>query len=251
MTATLKKYLFLIGSAITIFINYLAVALPINNVTTAQVSDKFFTTLTPAGFTFGIWGLIYGGLVVISFLIITNQYKISDKGLGYFLLSCLANCLWIFSWQYFHLLICAILLLVLVFANYKTYEELNKVEKSTERTIITSWYLIYLGWTIVASIINITSFLQYDFNFGNLVANDQATWGVIVLFVGLAINLVFSLKKQNITTLMVFFWALLGIQAAQTNTILNVGIDILYFLVIFSTVLVLLDYNKEQKEDIK
>ena len=246
MLSQLKKYLFLLGSAITIYINYLAVALPINNVSTAEVSDKFYTVLTSAGFTFAIWGVIYTGLVFISILIAANQYKISDKGLVYFLLSCLSNCLWIFSWQYYHLFISSVLLVALVVLNTLTYLELNKPENSAKKTVITSLYLIYLGWSIVAAVINITAVLKYDFVWRNLSLDTQAIWGSLVLFIALGINLVFGLKKNNVTTLLVFLWAITGIQSAQSNSIIDNAVTVLYVLTVISIGYVL--YQRDKPE---
>ena len=47
-----------------LIINYLANALPINNLNTGQISDKFGVLFKPAGYAFSIWGLIYLGLLV-------------------------------------------------------------------------------------------------------------------------------------------------------------------------------------------
>jgi translocator protein len=228
MFSNIYKYLFLVGSAVTIFINYLSVSLPLNNVTTANVSDKYYTILTPAGFTFSIWGLIYTGLVVISFLIITDKFKVTRAAVGYFLLSCIVNCVWIFSWHNFQLLLCAFLLLLLVFLNYMTYTELNKSEKNSTRTLVTSWYLIYLGWTIVAAVINVTSYLQYGAGFDSFEPFVQGVLGGGVLVVAFLINTLFSQKYSNYTTLLVFVWAMWGILNAHSyNTVLAITIYVL------------------------
>ena len=42
--------------------NYLATALPINGVTQKELSAEYQIFLTPAGYVFAIWGLIYLGL---------------------------------------------------------------------------------------------------------------------------------------------------------------------------------------------
>lgn len=45
--------------ALVITINALANALPINGITSGAVSDRYPTFVTPAGYVFAIWGVIY------------------------------------------------------------------------------------------------------------------------------------------------------------------------------------------------
>ena len=47
----------------TIAVNGLANALPINGQQTGEISDRFQTYFTPAGYVFSIWGVIYLGLL--------------------------------------------------------------------------------------------------------------------------------------------------------------------------------------------
>ena len=45
----------------TIVVNGLASALPLNDQTTGEISDRFQVYFVPAGYVFSIWGLIYLG----------------------------------------------------------------------------------------------------------------------------------------------------------------------------------------------
>jgi hypothetical protein len=42
-----------------VIVNYLAVALSLNNKTTGELSDQHPNLFVPPGFTFSIWGVIY------------------------------------------------------------------------------------------------------------------------------------------------------------------------------------------------
>lgn len=53
------KLMVLISYLIMIVVNALANILPINNLTTGQVSDSFPNLFAPIGLTFSIWGVIY------------------------------------------------------------------------------------------------------------------------------------------------------------------------------------------------
>ena len=48
----------------TVIVNLLANALPLNGKTTAAISDSYPTLVTPAGYVFSIWGVIYTLLFV-------------------------------------------------------------------------------------------------------------------------------------------------------------------------------------------
>jgi hypothetical protein len=62
-TRTLRPVLNLLAVIVTIAINGLADALPINNLGTGEISDRFQVYFVPAGYVFAIWGLIYLGLL--------------------------------------------------------------------------------------------------------------------------------------------------------------------------------------------
>jgi hypothetical protein len=50
--------------ALVILLNVLSNALPINGQTMPEISAKYPSLFTPAGFTFSIWGVIYLSLLI-------------------------------------------------------------------------------------------------------------------------------------------------------------------------------------------
>ncbi|MGF7031075.1 hypothetical protein J2T17_001981 [Paenibacillus mucilaginosus] len=57
------RWLNVAGLLAVLVLNYLANALPLNNLTTSQISAMFPVRNTPASYAFSIWGLIYALLV--------------------------------------------------------------------------------------------------------------------------------------------------------------------------------------------
>lgn len=53
---------------LTIVMNGLANALPLNGQLTGEISDRFKVFFVPAGYVFSIWGIIYLGLIVFRFI---------------------------------------------------------------------------------------------------------------------------------------------------------------------------------------
>jgi hypothetical protein len=91
--------------------NTVAIVLPLNGVTTKELSDTFTTLITPAGFTFSIWSIIYVGLLIITFAILIGKIKLPKITLSRFVLSSLCNGLWIVAWHYGNLHFSMILML--------------------------------------------------------------------------------------------------------------------------------------------
>lgn len=90
----------LISTIFMIVMNTLAVMLPLNGITTKELSDTLSTLITPAGFTFAIWSLIYLSLIVLTLAIVLKKIHLPDRVMVLYILSALANGLWIVAWHY-------------------------------------------------------------------------------------------------------------------------------------------------------
>jgi hypothetical protein len=69
---------------------------------TAQISDAYPTLITPAGYVFAIWGIIYvllGVFVVFQALPSQKDKEYQKKIDWLFILSSLFNIVWLFLWQ--------------------------------------------------------------------------------------------------------------------------------------------------------
>ena len=114
------------GLCLVLVVNALANILPINGYNTGQVSGFYPNFFVPAGFTFGIWGIIYLlliGFVFCSLFAAFGKFNEAAKKAihsagPYFLVTCLLNAGWILAWHYLYLglsvLIMFAFLLVLV-----------------------------------------------------------------------------------------------------------------------------------------
>jgi uncharacterized membrane protein len=70
------KFFVLIGFVQMLTINYLANILPINGITTGDLSDKLKNLFTPQGATFVIWGVIY---LLLLIFVLRVQFRAIDK----------------------------------------------------------------------------------------------------------------------------------------------------------------------------
>ena len=82
--------------------NGLANALPLNGLNTGEITDRFDVYFVPAGYVFSIWGLIYLGLILFAVYqaLPAGQSNPRLAQLGFlFVLSCVANIVWLFLWH--------------------------------------------------------------------------------------------------------------------------------------------------------
>ena len=150
-----RAVLVIIATAGVIVFNWLAALGYINHTAPDVISYLHPTIITPAGYAFSIWSLIYIGLIAFSI------YQALPKNLERFrgirtvyIFSCLLNCAWIYSWHHEMLLACLgiiiALLATLLFINIKV----RNGESYTEYWTVSAPFGIYFGWVTAAAIIN-------------------------------------------------------------------------------------------------
>ncbi len=201
-----------------IIINALANILPINGVTTGDVSNSYANLFAPAAFTFTIWGAIY----FLLGLYILYQWGLLDKDKNKlkksliqkisipFIISSISNFFWIFAWHYnaifISLILMIIILICLIFINL-----IIKKEKLTKKEwfFISVPFSVYFGWITIATVANITTWLV---SIGwNGFGISEAVWTVFILLVAVGIGLSVVWRYKDIVYGLVFIWAYIGI----------------------------------------
>jgi len=209
----------LLGFIGTVVVNALATTLPINNITTGELSDLYPNLFVPAGLTFAIWGLIYVLLgIFVIYPLIPSVRRDAQKvdfvqRIGpLFFISCLANIGWIYAWHYKIVPLSLALMLILFGSLLAIYLRLNvgrSEAPKTEKYLVHLPFSVYLGWITIATIANATALLV-DINWGTFGLGEQF-WAVAVIIVGIAIALSILFTRKDIFYCLVVDWALLGI----------------------------------------
>jgi hypothetical protein len=212
-----------ISSASLLFalvMNFLANYLPLNNITTAEVSDQYYSIFTPAGFTFIIWGVIYISLALFMVFIIkgviSNEERpkriISEIG-WYFAASSLFNGIWIVTWHYQRMLLSLIMIIGLLFSLLALYFKFKNSEIRPGSYLIP--FSIYLGWATVATIANIVTF-EISVNWNRFGLPPEG-WLTVLLLLVLGVSAYFVLRQKDASYGLVIVWALTGITVARWN----------------------------------
>lgn len=215
MKSTVRQIAIVVTTLATLIVNGLANALPINGLTTGEVSDQFETYFVPAGYVFSIWGLIYIGLIAYTIYQALPAQRENPRlaRVGWWVvLANIANAAWLFLWHHERFPLTLVLMFILLFALLLIYEglragtaDISPVERWTVRVP----FSIYLGWVSVATIANVSDVL-YFVGWGQFGLSAEA-WMVIMLGVVVALAWVMSLRRADLAFLAVFLWALAGI----------------------------------------
>jgi benzodiazapine receptor len=205
----------------TIVVNGLANALPLNGVTTGEVSNRFDVYFVPAGYVFSIWGLIYAGLVAYAVYqaLPTQKENPRLRRVGYlFVLSCGANIGWLFLWHYEQISLTLwpkVALLLLLIGIYQ-FLEIGRTQVSAAETwLVRAVFSVYLGWITVATIANATTVL-YNAGWDGFGITPEA-WAVIMLIAGAVITSAVTLTRGDMAYALVTLWAFVGISAKHTD----------------------------------
>lgn len=213
-----------IALIITLVINYLSNTGIFNGNTMATVSARYQNYFTPAGYAFSIWGLIYLGLIAFVIYQAHDLFNKSAKDwpvaeIGWwFVISCVANSLWVFAWLYDYIGLSVIIMIVLLFSLIKiilkTRMELDNLP--LKKIAFVWWpFCLYSGWITVALVADIAAWLtkiQWK-GFGL----SGIAWAVIMIIIAGIINLIVTWNRNMREYALVGSWALVAIAVANRN----------------------------------
>jgi len=226
MNLQTKRILMIISLLVTLIVNGLANALPINGLTTGQVSDRYPVLFVPAGYVFSIWGLIYLALIVFAIYILTKRglaNQIIDSITWWFVSANIFNAAWIFFWHYELFPITLVMMLGLLVSLIVIYLKLGigKTKRDlVEKLVVATPFSIYLGWITVATVANVAQLLYVSGWRGGPIS--QPIWTIIMIVIATLIGALMVFLRNEIGYPLVLTWAFVGIwvkQQGNTNVV--------------------------------
>lgn len=212
----------ILAFGLTLVVNAMATSIPLGGQTPPEISARYPSLFTPAGFTFSIWGIIYLGL----FLFVIYQSlpgQRNSEALGKidtpFKISCLANAAWILAWHYNFLILSVLIMLIILASLVGIYRKFDHNDASTtlgERVLVQLPFRLYTAWITVATIANIST-VQNAMGFDN-VGTDAVTWTLLKLALAGAVGATIAVRKADAAFILVIAWAAYGISAKQAAT---------------------------------
>jgi hypothetical protein len=223
-----RQLIILAAFVVTVVVNGMAVGLPLNGQSTAEISDRYHTLVTPAGYVFAIWSVIYLLQLVFSVYQALPDRRTDPwlRRIGYLpALVGILNAGWLVLWHYNAFALTVPVMVALLLTLIAIYLRLGIGERPVDGWLdllaVRLPWSVYLGWITIATIANIATtlvWLEWD-GFG--IAPEA--WAVAVLAVGVLIAAAVSLTRRDLGYALVIVWAYVGIAVEQVDVTLVAG----------------------------
>ena len=209
----LRQIVNVVATIITVIFNVFSTTIFGRSV--GEISDQHPVLITPAGYAFAIWGIIYAGLIAFAIYQALPAQRTNPRlrRIGYYyVVSCIGNVAWEYVWLHEQINLSLIMMFVIFVSLLLIYlrVDINRENVSTaESWCVNAPFGLYLGWITVASIVNVSVVLvQIGWNgFGM----SPVTWTILLLCVALAIGLFVGWRCRDIVYLAVFAWSFIAI----------------------------------------
>ncbi|KAG7159270.1 uncharacterized protein LOC121877691 [Homarus americanus] len=215
---------------------------------TGDVSNQLFTCITPAGYTFIIWSIIYTALVLIVIYAISllllrvdgvKAWKHGGAVSFSFMLVLAVNLIlnvgWLFAWDAVNATASFIILLLVAVTNIiaislSAYSFARVASSLYQKSKFHFWSGIlvingmglYVTWTIIAALLNVTIFFMYEVK----VDSNGVCLGVLIfllvsfIFWFILENAVFTVFANPLLThYIVLLWAIVGVYVEQKDSV--------------------------------
>lgn len=219
MNNSLQRAAVIVFLLTTLVFNALANILPINGLTTGGVSDDIPSLFTPAGYVFSIWGVIYLALILYAVFQALDAQRSNprlNKTGWWFVVSCIANIAWLFSWHYLQFPLSMLAMLALLASLIIIYQLLEtgcSQVTLAEQLLVRVPFSIYLGWISVATIAN-AAVVLLTLNWNGFGLPPQ-TWTAVVITVAALLGALMSWFRHDWVYGLVLVWAFTGIAVKQ------------------------------------
>lgn len=235
----LRQFLVVFSVVTMIVMNYLSNARAFGGLTNGEVSDKYHTLITPAGYAFSIWSIIFLGLFAFAIYqaLPSQQTNPRFRAVGWWVvLNMLCNAIWSPLFNNERIGVALIVILVMLFSVAIIEQrllmrprvpvvapDLDATLPESPAPVVETWltripFSIYFGWLTVATILNIAVYLKAtEFE---LLNTSEETWAIGVLIVGLVVGAWLFNRYRSVAYILVFAWAYVAIGVEQEDSLL-------------------------------
>jgi hypothetical protein len=165
-----------------IYLNYLGASGAVGGLDMGELSRKYDTLITPAGYAFSIWGFIYLLLMMLTAFQWIRR-KDSDATVHqvtrfWLPVSHLANGAWVLVWSLEWLWLSVLVMVILLTALIKMAARVATMQEkhqSSNFIFVGLPIAVYIGWISIATVVNIAAVL------GHYQLFPEANWAVILI----------------------------------------------------------------------
>ena len=209
----MRSILVLVATIGVIAFNWMAATGRLAGVSSADVSAKYPTIITPAGWAFSIWTLIYVGLLAFSIyqLLPANVVRFRPFRSVY-IFSCALNCAWLYFWHAEQIAICFVVLIALCLTLLVINYLLREPETFADNWLAKAPFGIYFGWSTAAVLVNLVVMLKF-LNV-SLTPSTETYLAVGLILVAAILGVLARIRFTNYFYPLAIAWALTAIVVA-------------------------------------
>lgn len=206
---------------LSIFINYWVNTDAYKGKSVGEISNQYDSLITPAPYTFSIWGIIY--LSITAFIVYQWYIAKTGKGIetlqltGFWLaLANILNTFWIIAWTHNYIGLSVFLIIGLLLCLIMLTVRLNlECWDAPIRTIVLVWWpiTIYLGWVVLATVANFAAFfISMGWKGEHL---GETIWAMQMIFIAVIIYVLLIYYRNMREAALVGIWGFTGILMKQ------------------------------------
>lgn len=189
--------------------------------------------ITPAGYAFAIWGLIYLGLIAYSIyqaLPAQRENAVTAQVSWALIGACLFQMLWVYVFLLTNFWLSVVLMLGILACLIVAYVRSRSVNPTRwVRWLFQAPISVYLGWITVAAVVNVSGALFNTFYAdGPALLPSAVFWTLLMMVVSAAIAATVALKYGDASFPAVAVWALsaIAIRQAAVSPIAWMGVGL-------------------------
>ncbi len=247
MSAGIGRWLTAVAVLMAIAINGLSNVYPPAGKNTGEVSNTILSgvLITPEGYAFAIWGLIYIALIAYSVyqLLPAQRDSSTISKVSYALIgACLFQIVWLYAFLTFNFWLSVVLMLGILVCLAFAYVQTRLVKPTRKaRWLMQAPISVYFGWITVAAVVNVAGALYMTnrspepvetvLGVVNSASTNDIVWTVVMMCVSAAIGGLIALRYRDAVYPGVVVWALVAIAirhigAIPVISILGVGLSV-------------------------
>ena len=204
-----------------LYVNYLYNAHPpAGALSNGQMSARHPTLLTPAGYAFSIWGVIFSGLMLYSVWQLLPRQRaaaLPARLTPPLTLAVLATTAWTLVFSYGLIGASLIVMLLLLALLAWSYARARPLVLASAAPAWPAWFLsLYLGWTLLATVLNIIFGLRDALGWQwSAPASEAGAYGLLAVAAALGVALAW--RGRDAWLPLPVAWGLVGTWVAQRD----------------------------------
>ena len=215
-----QRWAFLAAVLLLIVMSFLSTTIPFGGQMVADVNAKYHTLVSPAGYAYIIWGIIYLFMGVFAVFQLNKGKNIRFFRLvfPYFLVTVISNILWLFAFQHEFIGLAALFILITLGALIMIFQKFYRLKhmlSTTHRYFFQMPFSLYFGWITITTIVNIAIFLQ-TLNITAIEGSGEVI-AIIVLIGAALLGLYILITKKDYIYASAMVWGFIAIWIGQLD----------------------------------